>query len=94
MRACNDAEYNVLKKMLNAHSEFDIIQNVLSRNEIIIEIDENMAYVCDRLISELLDEWLNDDTAIGTAFILGIMQGKRSERAKNSDKRTTASRSI
>lgn len=94
MRAYNDTEYNILKEMLNVHNEFDIIQKALSRNEIIIGIDENMAYVCDRLISELLDKYLKDDTAIGTAFILGIMQGKRHERMKNSDKRTTASRSI
>ena len=53
-----------------------------------------MAYVCDRFISELLDDYLNDDTAVGTAFILGIMQGKRLERMKNSGKRTTASRRI
>lgn len=47
MKAYNDTEYNILKEMLNVHNEFYIIQKALSRNEIIIGIDENIAYVCD-----------------------------------------------
>ena len=94
MRACTTDEIAYMLKMLDNHNEFDIIKAALSTHEIVTKIDEAMAYVCDRFISELLDDYLNDDTVVGTAFILGIMQGKRLERTKNSGKRTTASRRI
>lgn len=94
MRVCTSDEIAYMLKMLDNHRELEIIKSALSIHEIITKIDEDMAYVCDRLISQLLDDYLSDDTITGTAFILGIMQGKRLERMKSSGKRTTASRSI
>lgn len=95
MRVCTEKECEVLKMMLEKHTEeLSILKRALSEPQIIETINQSQAIVYDRIINELFGEYLEDDTIVGTAFILGMMQGKISERKKNSDQRTTANRSI
>ncbi len=94
MRICNEAELKKFSKLLEDNSdELNIIKSALESSAIINNIDKNKALIYDRIISELLDEQLDDDIIVGIAFMLGIIQGQRMAN-KNSDQRTTANRSI
>ena len=95
MIECTQKEHLVLKQILEEHSEeLSVIKRAISEPKLITKINQDKALVYDRIIGELLDDFTDDNTIIGTAFILGTMQGKISERKKNSDQRTTANRSI
>lgn len=95
MIVCTKREHLVLRQMLEEHSEeLSIIKRALSEPELITKINQDKVLVYDRIIGELLNDFTDENTIIGTAFILGTMQGKISERKKNSDRRTTANRSI
>lgn len=95
MNICTDKERQRLCHLLEIHSEeLSVIKRALSEPQLIAKIKQDKALVYDRIISELIGEFIDDDTIIGIAFLLGTMQGKISERKKNSDQRTTANRSI
>ncbi len=94
MRICNEAELKKFSELLEDNlDELNIVKSALESSAIINNIDKNKALIYDRIISELLDEQLDDDIIVGIAFILGIIQGQRMAN-KNSDQRTTANRSI
>lgn len=95
MNICTDKERQQLYHLLETHSEeLSIIKTAISEPKLITKINQDKALVYDRIIGELLDDFTDDNTIIGTAFMLGTMQGIISERKKNSDQRTTANRSI
>ncbi|MBQ8001871.1 MAG: hypothetical protein IJ297_00300 [Clostridia bacterium] len=95
MIECTQKEHIILKQILEEHSEeLSVIKRAISEPKLITKINQDKALVYDRIIGELLDDFTDDNTIIGTAFILGTMQGIISERKKNSDQRTTANRSI
>lgn len=95
MNICTDKERQRLHHLLETHSEeLSIIKKAVSEPQIIAKIKQDKALVYDRIIGELLADHIDDDIIIGATFILGTMQGKISERKKNSDQRTTANRSI
>ena len=95
MKICTNIERNELLKLLeNRSKELSIIQKVLSEPHVISRINTDEAIIYDRIIGELLAEHIDDDAIIGTAFILGMMQGEVLAQKKNSDQRTTANRSI
>jgi len=78
---------------LKHSEELQIVADAVKDKSIITSINEDYAVMIDRVIGVLLNDQLNENVALGQAYILGMLQGERNAN-RNSDKRTTAHRSI